>query len=384
MEKRRKASDHVTILALAVGISALTGAAAGVSTSVLLGGFAVSDVFSRFVAGKPVPPASQVSDLEEENATIAATAEVSPSVVSIIERQGPADIGGGTGFFVSPDGLILTNRHVVQDANATYVVVTNDGAELPATVVATDPFLDVAVVRVQGSGYPAATLGNSDRLKIGQTVIAIGNTLSAFRNTVTRGVVSGLDRRVIAGDDTGSDELIQRAIQTDASINPGNSGGPLLTLTGEVIGMNTALSQDAQGVGFAIPVNDLKRAVGDVVAYGRIIHAWLGVRYVPLTAEIATARKLPVKDGAWIEPNADGTSPIASGSPADAAGLKVGDIIVSVNGQALTGDNDLSYVISSYRPGDTVLLRVVRGEERFDLSVTLAEYVPPKPPAAKP
>jgi len=168
-------------------------------------------------------------------------------------------VGGGSGFLVSPDGLIVTNKHVVSQTNVDYSVFTNDGKKHEATVVARDPLLDIALLKITGSNYPHLTLGNSDSLLTGQTVIAIGNALGEFRNTVSVGVVSGLARSITAGDSSGNIELLDHVIQTDAAINPGNSGGPLLDLQGRVIGVNVAVAQGSQNIGFALPINSVIR-----------------------------------------------------------------------------------------------------------------------------
>lgn len=397
---------HQTVIAVAVALGAIAGAATGVLASLwTLGALNGSDLLGRFALGgvegtTPVPDKHIVELIEEESATIEVVDRVVPAVVSIVikkdrkvldpeERQaflfdptgvdanGYVEVGGGTGFFMSADGYVVTNRHVVNDADAYYFVVTNDGAELPARVVAKDTLFDLAVLDLEGDGYPTVPLGNSDEIRIGQTVIAIGNTLSEYQNTVTKGVISGIHRQVWAGDGFGGDEVIDNAIQTDAAINPGNSGGPLINLLGEVVGINTAVSFEGASIGFAIPVNDAKKIIDDVREYGRIVRPWLGVRYVSLTPTIAAEDGLQVDQGAYVV-GGEGTNAVFPGSPADVAGLKEGDVIVAVGNDPVTDENPLGELIGKHAPGDELVLDVVRGEERLPLTVNLAELDPEK------
>lgn len=282
-------------------------------------------------------------------------------------------VGAGSGFIISKDGLILTNRHVVSDNTAGYTVVLNDGTSFDAKVVDRDTVLDVAIIKIDaGKDLPFLSFGDSDALKIGQQVIAIGNSLGEFSNTVSTGIVSGLGRSITAGDSTGSAELLSGIIQTDASINPGNSGGPLLDITGNVVGINVAIAQDAENIGFAIPINAVKQVVDSVQQYGEIIRPFLGVRYQMLTPEISKANKLSVDYGAWIilDPNATESS-VVSGSPADKAGLKPGDIILEIDGQRITADHDLSATIQKHKVGDTVQIKYLRGDQEVTANVKL-------------
>ncbi len=285
------------------------------------------------------------------------------------------EIGGGTGFLISSDGLILTNKHVVSDEEAQYTVITNDGKEHAATVVGRDPTNDLAVVKIEGHEYATLTLGDSNGLVIGQTVIAIGNSLSQYRNTVTKGVVSGIGRRVVAGDATGSSEVIEEAIQTDAAINPGNSGGPLLDLKGHVIGINSAVNQGGQLIGFAIPSNTAQPVVESVKKNGRIVRPWLGVRYVILNARIAKENNFPVSKGALVLRGEQRTDvPVIPGSPADKAGVQENDIIVSVNGTSIDDNHTLAREVQKYQPGDTIELKVLRKGSDKILKVKLEEF----------
>jgi len=284
-------------------------------------------------------------------------------------------IGGGSGFIIEPDGLIVTNRHVVADESAVYTVILSDGQEYAAEIVARDPVLDVALVRIGAQNLPTVRLGDSDNLRIGQTVIAIGYALAEYGNTVTKGVVSGSGRRVIAGDGLGSSEVIEEAIQTDAAINPGNSGGPLINIRGEVIGINTAVSGEGQLVGFAIPVNNARQTIESVRQHGRIIRPWLGVRYVPVTARLAEQNRLPVSYGALVSRGAEpGVLAVMPGSPADKAGLAENDLILEINGKKLENKDSLGKEIARYEVGQEISLKVLhQGQEKI-LSVKLEEF----------
>lgn len=337
--------------------------------------------------------------VREESAIISVVDTVSPAVVSVIIYKKLGSIfnrtgsfvfdfgllpplsqddgelrptGGGSGFIVEQDGLIVTNRHVVEDKQATYRVVLNDGREFDAEVKAIDPILDFALLKINASGLPTVQLGDSDGIRIGQTAIAIGNVLSEFSNTVTSGIISGINRRVVAGDGVTS-EVIEEAIQTDAAINPGNSGGPLVNLRGEVIGINTAVSQAGQLLGFAIPINATKPLLASFREQGRIVRPWLGVRYLMLNAAIAEQEKLPIKEGAYIAPGRRGEPGIVAESPAAKAGLKERDIIIAVNGQPLNAKRSLSRAIAVFKSGTEIILTVLRDGKEMAIKVTIGE-----------
>ncbi|MFA4872940.1 MAG: trypsin-like peptidase domain-containing protein [Patescibacteria group bacterium] len=353
------------------------------------------------------------ADLSEEDATTEVVKRASPAVVSIIVTkdlskvysntpfsspfndfffqfpgfqfnlpqfqqqapQGKQEVGGGTGFVVSSDGLILTNKHVVDDTEAEYTVLMNDGKRYTATVLARDPVLDLAVVKIDMRNLTPLSLGDSDSVKIGETVIAIGNALGEFRNTVTKGVVSGIGRTVTASGTADGSEVIEGAIQTDAAINPGNSGGPLLNLQGEVIGVNTAMSQAGQLIGFALPINEAKRVIDSVEKYGKIIRPYVGVRYVMINEEIAKANQLPVQEGALITRGEQRTDlAIMPGSPADKAGLVENDIILELDGQKVDKDNSLARLIAEHSPGDTVTLKILHKGEEKEVRVKLEQF----------
>jgi serine protease Do len=283
-------------------------------------------------------------------------------------------VGSGTGFLVSEDGLIVTNKHVVSDEAAEYTVLLDGGKEYKATVLARDPAHDLAVIRIEGSGFPTISLGDSDSVKVGQTVIAIGNSLGEFSNSVSRGIVSGLGRSVTAGSGYGDAETLTGIIQTDAAINPGNSGGPLLDVSGHVIGINVAVAQGAQSVGFAIPVNQIRRTVEDVKTTGKISTPYIGVRYAILDEVAQKENSLPFAYGAIV---LRGTKPtefaVIPGSPADKAGIVENDIILEINGQKIDIDHPLGNIIATYRPGDEVTLKLWHKGEDKEVKVILEE-----------
>lgn len=275
-------------------------------------------------------------------------------------------IGGGSGFFVSSDGLIVTNKHVVDQKDVEYTVLTNDGKKHTATVVARDPVLDVALIKVLGSNFPYLSLGNSDLLQIGQSVIAIGNALGEFRNTVSVGVVSGLARSVTAGDSFGNTETLDHVIQTDAAINPGNSGGPLLNLSGQVIGINVAIAQGSQNVGFALPINSIKGAIESVKSTGKIIRPYLGIRYVAINSEMKEKNNLSVDYGVLVKAGQNQNElAVVPGSPADKAGIVENDIILEVDGVKLDDKTTLSSLIRQKSIGSAITLKILhRGTEK--------------------
>ena len=403
------------LIAVVIGTSAATALLVSVLVFGLLTGEKPSQVVERIVdpAGSrtAAPSEQEISEriLRSDELVVSVVKRSSPAVVSIVATKDvpvierffinpfPDDpffrefsipqfrsrgtqrqeVGAGTGFIVSPDGLILTNKHVVADAAAEYTVFLNDGAKLSAKVLARDPVQDLAIVKIERVNLATLPLGDSARVQIGQTVIAIGNALGEFRNTISVGVVSGLGRTIVASGPEGPEQLAE-LIQTDAAINPGNSGGPLLDLRGEVVGLNTAMAQGAENIGFAIPINKAKRAIESVKTSGRIIYSFLGVRYVLVNREIAAERKLPVDYGAYIVGNPSSRSgpaepAVVKDSPADKAGLHEGDIILEFNGERIEVTRTLAALIGERKVGDTVSLKVRRGGEEFTVSVTLEE-----------
>ncbi len=269
------------------------------------------------------------------------------------------EIGGGSGFIISNDGLIVTNKHVILDEDASYTVLTNDGKKYEAKVLARDSYRDLAVLKISVSNFPVIRLGNSDTIKLGQTAIAIGNALGEFRNTVSVGVISGLSRNVTASGGSLT-EKFEGLIQTDAAINQGNSGGPLLNLKGEVIGINVAMVSGAQNIGFAIPINQAKKAIESVKTTGRIVTPYLGVRYTML-AEGALIRG--TQDGPGVLPN----------SPAAKAGIQAEDIILELNAEKITQGNFLASLIQKYSVGDAITLKILRNGKEMEIKVILEE-----------
>ena len=283
-------------------------------------------------------------------------------------------VAAGSGFFISSDGLIMTNKHVVSDAAAQYTVITSDGKSYDATVVSQDPINDLALVKIKISNAPHLDFADSNAIQIGQRVIAIGNSLGQYSNTVTTGVVSGIGRNITAGGEDTSEQL-EGVIQTDAAINPGNSGGPLLDIDGKVIGINTAIDQQGQLVGFAIPSLDVQKDIQSYQKVGKITKPFLGIRYVVLDQSVARQYKLKVENGAWVTSQGDqsGTSPIVQGSAADKAGIKDGDIITVVNGTQLDQNTTLAQLIKNFNPGDIITLTVLRADKTINLKVTLGQ-----------
>lgn len=319
----------------------------------------------------------------QEDVITSVADKVSPSVVSIVTDVTTQTIFGaatqqaaGTGIVVSKDGYILTNRHVVSSASKVQVVMADGTTHEDVQVVGTDPLNDVAFLKIDGvSDLRAATLGDSSTVRIGQEVIAIGNSLGQYQNTVTSGIISGKGRPVSAGDGSGgSTESLTDLLQTDAAINPGNSGGPLLNVSGQVIGMNTAVAANAQGIGFAIPINATKGTLKSVLAGKGVQRAYLGLRYVPLTAAVAKQYNLSVTEGAYVVGGENSATGVVSEGPADKAGVKDKDIITKINGLTVGRQGGVSSLIGEYAPGDTVELVIVRDGRELTTKVTLAAY----------
>ncbi|MGC9603043.1 MAG: trypsin-like peptidase domain-containing protein [Minisyncoccia bacterium] len=271
------------------------------------------------------------------------------------------EVGGGSGFIISSDGMILTNKHVVSDTSADYTVLTNDGKKYDAKVLARDPAQDLAVLKIDANDLPVVSLGDSDSIKLGQTAIAIGNALGEFRNTVSVGAISGLYRSITASGGSFGSESLQNLIQTDA-----------LNLKGEVVGIDTAVASDAQNIGFAIPINQAKRDIQSVKATGSIKIPYLGVRYIAVTSDVVKSQKLSVDHGALVRGSQDGPA-VIKGSPADKAGVQAEDIILEVNGVKVDENNALTNLVQRYNIGDTITLKIQRGDKTLDIPVTLTE-----------
>jgi len=378
-----------------------------------IGGMISGTYFLKDYLNKIQIPEQKITEKEtayipqttQEKAVTEVVKEVSPAVVSIIitkdvpifetplelfletpKKFEKREIGGGSGFIISEDGMILTNNHVVTEKDADYTVFTNDGRRFEAEILATDERRDLAIIKIEDKNLPTVTLGNSDDLQIGQTVIAIGNALGEFRNTVSVGVISGLGRTVTASGG-GIISTLENVIQTDAAINKGNSGGPLLNLKGEVIGINTAMAYGAENIGFAIPVNKAQKDVDQFKRTGKITFPYLGIWYFNLNEDLQKETKtqlgkdLPA-EGAWITSwNRDEygnwykktESAVVSESAAQKAGLKEDDVILEFDGIKITPQNSLAKIIEKYAPRDKVFLKVLREGREMSFQVILGE-----------
>lgn len=283
-------------------------------------------------------------------------------------------VGSGSGFLITTDGMILTNKHVVEDKQSEYTVITQDEKQYSVEVIAEDPVRDVAVVKIKGMGFPILKLGDSDGIKVGQTVIAIGDSLGEFSNSVSRGIVSGLKRNVNAMSVFGDTERLTDIIQTDAAINLGNSGGPLLDINGNVIGINVARAQGAENIAFALPINQVKRIIDKVQNGSKISVAYLGVRYVVIDSLVKAQAKLPVDYGVLITRGSKVTDlAVIPGSPADLAGIVENDIILEIDGQKITKDHQLGDIIAGLNVGQSIGLKIWHKGQEKDAVVTLQE-----------
>lgn len=289
-------------------------------------------------------------------------------------RKEKTKIGGGSGFIVSKDGYVFTCSHVVGDPEADYAVIIDPKHKYHAKVLAKDPLVDVAVLKIDAKNLPSLELGDSDKIELGETVVAVGNALGEFEDTISAGIVSGLSRKITAyGGPSFKATSLRGLIQTDAAINPGNSGGPLVNLEGKVIGINTAMALGAQNIGFAIPINYAKRIMDEVVKYGKIRRPFLGIRYVILNQEIAKANKLPAAYGALIVRESLGESAVIKGSTADKAGLKEYDTILEMDNRKINEENTLADILGEKKIGDEILLKVLRDGKEIVLKGNLEE-----------
>src|SRR3989338_4240974 len=332
----------------------------------------IQKVIERSIGVAPLTPL-QIDEMKQLE--ISATARdvligdivsrVSPSVVGIVASQ----VSAGSGFFISKDGLILTNKHVVDDIAAEYTVVTSGGKKLPAKVLARDSLNDIVVLKVEGTNYPFVTLGDSDSVRMGQTAIIIGNTSGEFKNSVSVGIISGFSRLlpVSGSEDSNS------TIQTDVTVNLRNSGGPLLNLKGEVVGLNAVITEDIKNVGFAIPINQIKQSINSVKNTGKITYPFLGVRYVTITPEIKEQNKLAVDYGALVIKGTFAEPAVSAGSPAEKAGIAENDIILEFGGKKIAKDNALGKLIAERKVGDKVMLKILRSGNEINVDVALEE-----------
>ncbi len=314
--------------------------------------------------------------------------DVGPSVVSVnVTGQSQSDIFGlgssqqsaGTGFILNTEGIVITNRHVVPQGTSAISVTLSDGTKLDKVELigrtSSSDSLDVAFLKItdtKGKKLVPATLADSSKVQVGDKVVAIGNALGQFQNTVTSGIISGFGRNVEAGDGSGANtESLQNLFQTDTAINRGNSGGPLVNTSGEVIGINTAVAGNAENIGFAIPINDVQGLIKSVIQNGKLLRPYLGVRYVLLTDDYAYQYNLSVKRGAYIPPAQAGQEAIVGGSPAQKAGLKEKDIITRIDSTAIDENNSLTSVLGRHSVGDKITLYVIRDGKEKQLTTTL-------------
>lgn len=390
----------IAVVLVASFFGAVFGFMAGTFGQVALG---KNSFFAKFVSGisdnQKVAP--QIEKIVEEDSVVTAMVEkASPAVVSIViskdvpkyrnmdifdffygygqnRESGEMEkqkVGSGSGFLATENGLIVTNKHVVDDAEADYTVVLSDGKEYSAKVLARDQVQDIAVIKIEGENFSVLPFGDSDQMKIGQTVVAIGNSLGEFSNSVSKGIISGLKRNLTAGSAFGKSEQLSNIIQTDAAINPGNSGGPLLNINGEVIGVNVAVAQGAENVGFAIPANQIKKIITQVKDTGKISSPFLGVRYVIVDEELKADNNLAFDYGAIVirgEKISD--LAVVPGSPADKAGIVENDIILEIDGKKVDAKNPIANIISNFNVGDEIKLKVWHKGEIREAKTRLEE-----------
>ncbi|HSH21618.1 MAG TPA: trypsin-like peptidase domain-containing protein [Candidatus Caenarcaniphilales bacterium] len=317
--------------------------------------------------------------VDEQSAITGAAEAVSPAVVTITAREGEAtdpfslpERGVGSGIIFDSNGWILTNRHVVDGASQVTVEM-QDGRKTTGSVYGEDTLTDLAIVRIEEPDLPAAVIGDSAALKPGQLAIAIGSPLGTFTNSVTSGVISALGREVPVSDPaTGTGRVLRNLIQTDAAINPGNSGGALVDSAGTVIGINTAVAGNAQGIGFAIPINIAKPIMDQAIAGEPLARPWMGIVYEPIDRNTAQENDLPIDYGALITSSSSGRAAVEPGSPADRAGLQEGDIITAINGRRIDASNNVDDILSQYQPNDRLSLTVLRDGQTLQLTLTLA------------
>jgi serine protease Do len=377
-----KKTMYILLVMVIAGVSALTGA--------VTGGAVVYKAVSGNQSGSPsisipasIPNTNNtpnqtlvLNSTDVETAVTQTVQKVGPAVVTIVGTI-PGQIGffgqtgdhtvSGSGFFISDQGYILTNNHVVEGTQNVNIILS-DGTEENAALVGTDPYSDIAILKADGKVLAVATLGNSDLLNSGESVIAIGSPLGNFKNTVTVGVVSGTGRSI----ETGQGYQVEDLIQTDAAINQGNSGGPLVNLAGEVIGINNMIVRGsgsgaiAEGLGFAIPVNTAQAVATQILDHGYFSRPFMGISYQAISPDIAASYNLPVQWGVYV-------TKVAAGSPAGNAGLQVDDIITSIGDVKMDETHNYLNVLYTYKPGDLVTLGVMRGGQEITLQIVLGE-----------
>lgn len=371
---------YMLLVVVIAGASALAGAAAG--------GFAVyRAVQGRSSLPSPIQEVLPVSSADPSQTLVLNNTDIETAVTQSVQRVGPAVVTvvgtipgqmtffgptgdqtvSGSGFFISDQGYILTNNHVVEGTKEVKIVLS-DGTEQTASIVGTDIYSDIAVLKTDGAVPAVASLGNSDKLDPGESVIAIGSPLGNFKNTVTVGVVSATGRSI----DTGSGYQIEDLIQTDAAINHGNSGGPLVNLAGEVIGINTLVVRNtnsgdvAEGLGFAIPVNTAQAIAQQIIQQGYFARPYVGINFQPINPNIAARYNLPADWGVYV-------TDVTSGGPASQAGIQQGDIITKIGDVALDETHSYVNTLFTFQPGDQVTLTLMRGGKEMQVQVTLGE-----------
>ena len=372
------------------------GAAVGIVVIALFLGLAgvAFGIIAIIMNSKPVATTGSSSyvggnALEFEETSVAnIVAKVTPAVVSIISEsrsnnayyryyygEDAVQSAAGTGMIVTADGYIITNRHVVEGATRVQVITDAGDTYDDVSIVGVDPLNDVAYLKIDGvSDLPTIPLGDSKTIALGQPVLAIGNALGAYQNTVTQGIIGGMGRTIVAGDENGkNNERLIDMIQTDAAINPGNSGGPLVNAAGEVIGINSAVDTDANGLGFAIPISATKGMLYSIIENNDARRAYAGVQYLAITPDIAKEYNLSVTKGAYVY-SESGSSAVVKGGPADRAGIKDGDIITKVGDVEVGSAGSVSSLIAEYKVGDTVKLTLLRKGETMTVDVTLGAY----------
>ncbi len=372
---------YVALIIAVAGFSALSGALVGgaVVYRAIASRSPVASAVQQVIPGTNTSSPAQTLTLNTtsvQDTIIQAVQQVGPAVVTVVGTipgqttffgQTADQTVSGSGFFVSNQGYLITNNHVVEGTSSVNIVLSN-GTQEKAVVVGTDQYNDIAVLKTDGQVPAVAKLGNSDVLKPGETVIAIGSPLGDFKNTVTVGVVSATGRSI----DTGQGYQVEGLIQTDAAINQGNSGGPLVDLAGEVIGINTLIVRNtgtgavAEGLGFAIPIDTAQAVAQQLMQKGYFAHPYLGIGYQPISPDIAQVYNLPAQWGVYV-------TQVSSNSPASQAGLQRGDIITKVGDVTLDDTHSYLNTLYTYKPGDSVTLTVVRGSQTLTLTVTLGE-----------
>jgi len=314
----------------------------------------------------------QISTLENNNSLYNYLFNFNSSSNSGSNSTEKQEIGGGSGFFVSSDGYIVTNCHVVEDSTADYTVLTKDNKKYTAKIVAKDKTLDVAVLKIDGKNFTYLTFADSDTLKLGQSAIAIGNALAEFQNSISLGIVSGLSRSITASDGNGSTEQLDGVIQTDAAINPGNSGGPLLDIKGNVIGVNVAIEDSANSIGFALPSNMVKSVVESVMKNGKIVKPYLGIRYTQINSDVKSKNNLSVDYGVLVAKGSNsGELAVIPGSPADKAGIVENDIILEIDGVKIDETKSFASIIRQKKVDQTITLKVMHDGETKEVKVKL-------------